>query len=406
MNESVDPSLQSLVESTIEAYPEISSRCEVDAIIMKLYSFGLYSLNSLEAVLSDDAMVPELGRHLMPSCPRAFVSLLNAQLLNAQLNLDDEGNESDKEQSDAAEKSDEIDALRPVPSFISRFMYALQGSVLEFMVPPDHMPWFKQHWIESRSADSATLKEEFMFLAELELLFGSLLFGALVGGFYGVMDETTIQLFKDMQVLSFGFWTATVGGLAVILAIMQVGISYLTIFIFLPVHPNNFYAFVKTKSVENFLNLGTVLIVISFYSLVSFLALAICNILGSSWLALSITFGTAFVVVFPIFIVLSTCTLNLAMWSGVYGPKKIVEDEVALSSDGRTSDDRLCRIALANIEKYGKPIPSKVLYCQTTKSDDEKIHGKKKFGKRSLRKKLTSHAISSHAHRAVKIGMF
>ena len=70
MNESVDPSLQSLVESTIEAYPEISSRCEVDAIIMKLYSFGLYSLNSLEAVLSDDAMVPELGRHLMPSCPR------------------------------------------------------------------------------------------------------------------------------------------------------------------------------------------------------------------------------------------------------------------------------------------------------------------------------------------------
>ena len=53
-----------------------------------------------------------------------------------------------------------------------------------------------------------------MFLAELELLFGSLLFGALVGGLYGVMDETTIQLFKDMQVLSFGFWTATIGGLA------------------------------------------------------------------------------------------------------------------------------------------------------------------------------------------------
>ena len=397
--------LRDTIAATVKAFPTLKGRCDVDAMIKKMDAFGISSRDTLDAVLNDAAMVPELSKHLVPSCPPAFVSLLKASIeAEEDEDEDDEGENGDEGEAGDAGMREE-DQAAPTPSMIARFLYALRGHILEFMVPPDHMPWFKRHWIESRQDDPATLKEEFMFLAELELLFGSLLFGAIMGAFYGAIDEATVTSFKNFELFSFGFWTCTLGAMAVILAVMQVAISYLTIFIFIPVNANNFYAFVKTQSVEYWLNLGTTLIVISFYSLVTFIALSTCNIIGSSWLALFVTFGMAFVVVFPIFIVLSTDCLNLALWSGAYGPKQIVPDTVSIGGSKKLCDDVLCRRALANIKKYGKPIPADVLYGEPEDetAGEDKGAAKKKggIGKRALRKKLVN-----HTHHAARIGMF
>ena len=395
--------LRGIIGATMVTYPTLQSRCDVRRMLQLMDEFGVSSIDTLRAVLADSAMVPILSQHLASVCPAAFVSLLRARLEAA----DEEAEEAEEDLEEATEATEEEAAL-PIPNQISRFMYVLRGSILEFMVPPDHMPWFKRHWIESRRDDSATLKEEFMFLAELELLFGSLLFGALIGIYYGAMDDATIAAFKANEVLSFGFWATAQGGVTIILSTMQMAVAYITIFIFLPVNGENFYAFAKTQTVENMLNFGTILIVVTFYSLMTFIALSMCNIIGSSWLALFITFGMAFFVLFPFFIVFATNCLNLALCSGVYGSKKIVPDRVAVKG-ARASDDMLVRRSLANIKKYGKPIPHDSLYGSIDEDDageqsDQGGPQKKKggtIGRRSLRKKLVN-----HTHHAARIGMF
>ena len=404
--------LRSLLRATLNAYPEMAGRFDADATMEKLQTWGVCSLDSLDAVLCDSAMVSELAAYLAPACPRVFVSLLRAQL------EEEDGEEGGERGGGATEKDAATDwkkataSAPPVPSMMARFLWALRGSLLEFMVPPDHMPWFKQHWIESRRDDSATLKEEFLFLAELELLFGSLLFGALLGGFYSVgVDDAAVQAFRRVELDSFGFWAAAVGGVAVTLSTLQIATSYVTIFLFLPIHPENFYAFVKTTSIQRYLNLGTILIVMSFYALTTFLMLATCSVLGASWLVLLMTFGVGFVAVFPAFLVLSTNALNLAMWSGVFGPEKVVSDADAARSDCRASDDKLARIALANVRKYGKPVPPRALYgAADDKEGTASTTAKgepRKAGRRHLRKKLMSHALASHAHaHTARMGMF
>ena len=293
-----------------------------------------------------------------------------------------------------------------LPSTLPRFLSVLRGSLLEFMVPPDHMPWFKQHWIESRRDDSATLKEEFLFLAELELLFGSLLFGAVLGAFYQIADDSMVTAFKDMDLANFGFWTGVVGSIAVILTIMMTGVAYLTIFTFMPIHPNNFYAFAKSDSVQKWLTFGTIMIVLSFYTLIVFLALATCNLLGGSWLVVGLTFGLAFVAIFPFFIVFSTNVLNTAMWSGAFGKRKVLSDAQAIAADARGSDDALVRRALDNIESFGKPIPCGALYQygldddydsgmsgEGGESDGEK-HDHVLMGRRNQRQKMAAAALA------------
>ena len=137
--------------------------------------------------------------------------------------------------------------------------------------------------------------------------------------------------------------------------------------------------------------------------------------LGASWLALLMTFGVGFVAVFPAFLVLSTNALNLAMWSGVFGPEKVVSDADAARSDCRASDDTLARIALANVRKHGKPVPARALYgaadgkegAASTAAKGGPRKKAKILGRRHLRKKLMSHALASHAHaHTARMGMF
>ena len=54
--------------------------------------------------------------------------------------------------------------------------------------------------------------------------------------------------------------------------------------------------------------------------------------------------------------------INLGMSSGVYGPAKVLSDEVVTECDSRKADELLTACALANIASYGKPVPSPVLY--------------------------------------------
>ena len=366
-------------------HPELESQCEVDHIVLKLNEWGVNSLHTLNLALSDSTLLPDFTKHLTkktwdkPACPPILVTILRMDIR--------EGQEDPPEAARAKAESS-----ISVPSALRRFLSVLRGSVLEFMVPPDHMPWFKQHWIESRRDDSAMLKEEFMFLAELELLFGSLLFGAVVGGFYQLADDSLLQAFKDFDVGTFAFWTGAVGCVSVLLSLMQTATAYLTIFTFLPVHPNNFYAYVKSDSIQRWMMFGTVLIVISLYTLILFFIFASCHVLGGGWLVVGLTFGTAFVVIFPPFMVLSTNVLNMGMYSGAFGAKKIMTDSVASERSSTAVDDALVRRALTHIKEHGKPVPANMIY--DNECCDVGARQRPSMGRRNQREKMATAALA------------
>lgn len=388
-----EKALRSLIEEVIKLNPDIETKCNVAGIISRMREWGISSTQTLDLALCDTPMVPKLTQHLsqmngnrVSVCPPIFLSLLR---FSKQEVHDASMDASAVVDQDAEEKT------RPVPSILSRFFSTrsgLRSSLLELMVPPDHMPWFKKHWIESRRDDPVTLKEEFLFLAELELLFGSLLFAAVVGGFYQIADDSLVQAFKDMDMKSLGFWTGAVGSCSVILTIQQTGVAYITIFMFLPIHANNFYAYAKSTSVQLWLNFGTILLVTSFYMLIIFLALASSNILGGSWLVLTLTFGLAFLIVFPPFITLSTNALNLGMWSGSFGAVKVVEDQNVTEADAWAVDTVLLRRALTNIQSFGKPIPCDALYKQqpTVGNNEQNLL----LGRRNQRQKLAAKTVA------------
>ena len=129
--------------------------------------------------------------------------------------------------------------------------------------------------------------------------------------------------------------------------------------------------------------------------LIIFLALASSNILGASWLALTLTFGLAFLIVFPPFITLSTNALNLGMFSGSFGAVKVVEDQNVTEADAWAVDTVLMRRALTNIHSFGKPVPCGALYKQqpTVGNTEENLL----LGRRNQRQKLALNTVARNS---------
>ena len=147
------------------------------------------------------------------------------------------------------------------------------------------------HWIESRQKDPASLKEEFLFLTELELIWNALLLGVIIGALFSALDDAMVESFRSWDVGTFGFWAAAFGCILSLFAFVNTSVSYITLFVFLPVHPVNFYVYVKTSSVQHLIKYGTFLLLSTAYVSIGFLACATLHHIGSNWLALALVFG-------------------------------------------------------------------------------------------------------------------
>uniref|UniRef100_A0A7S0MWH3 Uncharacterized protein n=1 Tax=Pyramimonas obovata TaxID=1411642 RepID=A0A7S0MWH3_9CHLO len=69
-------------------------------------------------------------------------------------------------------------------------LWTLMATLLEFLIPIDHWPWFKSHWIDSLN-DEDRLKDGIIsmlsmlgMMLEMELILGSFLFSSVAGIFF------------------------------------------------------------------------------------------------------------------------------------------------------------------------------------------------------------------------------
>ena len=229
--------LRSLLRATLNAYPEMAGRFDADATMEKLQTWGVCSLDSLDAVLCDSAMVSELAAHLAPACPRVFVSLLRAQLEY------EDGEEGGERGGGATEEDAATDwkkataSAPPVPSMMARFLWALRGSLLEFMVPPTTChgssstgsraaatirPHSKKSSCSSRSSSCSSAPYSWGPP-------GRFLFGRRRRRRRAAFRRGGTRL---LRLLGGGR-----RGVAVTLSTLQIATSYVTIFLFLPITP-------------------------------------------------------------------------------------------------------------------------------------------------------------------------
>jgi hypothetical protein len=155
-------------------------------------------------------------------------------------------------------------------NFVRRY-FKLACHPIELMVLPDHWPHWKQHWIEAYRNDGMGLKEGFLFMYELELIFGSLMWGVFIGTYFAAVTDDMRRDFSQLRVQELSFWVVTLGTMCVLSGLMQVMNAYITLLQLLPVSGENAYTFFKSQNVQNMMMLGNAFLLAEFYSAMMFI---------------------------------------------------------------------------------------------------------------------------------------
>jgi len=243
---------------------------------------------------------------------------------------------------------------------IKRFL-KLQSTPIELLILPDHMPWFKRHWTEAYKNDGTALKDGFLFMYELELIFGSLLFGTLTGAYFSAVDESMRSDFTENRVLSLGFWIVTLGTIALVTGMLQVVNSYLTMLQILPINIENAYAFFKSQNVNNMMNVANVMLVTEFYCAMIFMLFLLMkhNAAGGHISTFSICIAAIMCGWVPMMSMFHGTSFNLSMATGLFGEQQVIPDHMAASCDRTDVDAVLTQCAMRNLKRYGqKPVPA------------------------------------------------
>ena len=101
--------------------------------------------------------------------------------------------------------------------------------------------------MEAYRTDGEKLKENVLYLCELELLFGALWAGILVGVLVESTTDFMIEAFNDTKYDYLEFYTVIFGVLSTLLSIMFTAFSYVNLIITMPIHPKNFYQYMKVS---------------------------------------------------------------------------------------------------------------------------------------------------------------
>lgn len=276
------------------------------------------------------------------------------------------------------------------PSLLNymRRYFKLASNPSELMVLPDHWPHWKQHWIEAYKNDGMGLKEGFLFMYELELILGSLMWGVFVGAFFSAVNSDMRRDFSELKVQELSFWVVTLGTTCVLCGLMQVMNVYITLLQLSPVSGENAYAFFKSQNVQNTMMVGNLFIVFEFYSAMMFVLTLLIQHnaadVGVSIYGVTIVLGI-FNIMFVPFTFCHGTTFNIAMNAGLYGPKAVLPNDAITGCTPEEVDAALTRCALENFETYGtKPVPAYSDFY-TSEADPPGVRVAKRSMKRPFR---------------------
>ena len=340
------PELDSIVGRVLERYPAIAARCDRAAIVAALEAWGVTDADVLDVILEQPAMTSSLVGALEGVAPPCFVGLLVASRDGVP---DADGVHIDI----VVDESDDAPASRkPGPLRLALRLLPL----IEWIVPKDHAREWKEHLIESKLRDPASLREAILSMFETELLLSALFFGVVTSIFYtgGVGDEELLE-FRRMRVHDIEFWVVLFGVTTTFYSFWTCMTTYLAIQLIMPVSDANLPALLKSPAVVTALMIPNICLVMMFYSAVAFLITATLTRIGVSPFTVAVICAVCLPpmsFVYPYF----GLGFNFALNAGLFSTDPVVHADKVSSSTPHDVEAMLVAKATATVRKHGHPL--------------------------------------------------